>query len=93
MILKAHSVTGIMVTLHSLLLLGKTLCFGYIHCSQQQKLKLMELPRKENTVQIQESIKPWYLCGKTYWKKILHWKERLQPNSQNLENAGLQQPE
>lgn len=93
MILKAHSVTGIMVALHSLLLLGKTLCFGYIHCSQQQKLKLMELPRKENTVQIQESIKPWYLCGKTYWKKILRWKERLQPNSQNLENAGLQQPE
>lgn len=74
--------TGIMVTLQLLLLLGKPFCFSYTHWTKQHDLKLAELCEKENIVQILQNIKPWQLCGNTHWKN--------EPNFQTLENTDLQ---
>lgn len=77
-----------MATLHALLLLGKTFCFGYIHWTQQHDWKLVELSGKDNTVQIPQNIKPcslvamhiekYYLeknvCNQTFkiWKTLIY---------------------
>lgn len=84
--------TGIMVTLQPLLLLGKPFCFGYLHGTKQHDPKLAELCGKENIVQILQNIKPCQVFSvATHTEKIPYQKECLQPNFQTLENTDLQQ--
>lgn len=86
--------TRILVTLHPLLLLGKTFSFSYIHWTKQHDLKLAELCGKENifcanTTECQTVPAVW----QHILKKIFYREECLQPNFQTLENTDLQQPD
>lgn len=79
--------TGILVILQPLLPLGKPFCFSYIHWTKQHDPKLAELCGKEkivkiNTTEFQTLPALWQHIS----KKILYWKEYLQPNFPTLEN-------